>query len=426
MDGLRKYFLMLLLPIFTCIVLAGSVYSMAQDLDTDTQMPNTQPNTTATSSSHHRKKRVRSEDESSSTTTEDLDRQAAKRRLLDNLHSTTANTLQTINSNNNSTATNSSTSYSTATTTPSSNLSSAISTNQIDSDVNQIYFNVCKKIGVSNGKSILENNNVDIKLDNNVSLFPISPTVKTQSINHIRYILGDKKSLVTNNLTENDLNKLLNGNIDAWKKQSTLDNESISQIAEICNDSNMLPKMLKNVLAKEKEYHDKGYRAFYHAHTGGITFYEDLYHFLNTWFFLNKDTPLTLRSFIAEEVPHNITHFLNLVSTNMRSHQGKYSFPGKYAYCDSNNKEIECDIPYLDHMKHIQKQCLSVNLSLFGNNNNLGESTLLFFEGNDSAELEIATDIYVQNYIDELFKKMNIPDQFTQNLINIYRNSVLL
>jgi hypothetical protein len=368
MNKLKKYFLILLPMLATYLTSYELVFCM-QDQDITMMEACKNPTTSTTSKSSHRKKRERAEEELSSTntSTEELDKKITKKRHLNEAEN--------------------------------------------NAYIDRIYTKVCQKISIPNGQSILNDNIVDVQnaspLDSSL-LFPNNQNVATQSLNHIRFLLENHHCFKNDNypkiLDEASVNKLI---------QKVLGYKSDAF------------NVIKNILKTEKDYQEKGYNVFYHAFPECVIFYQDLYHFLHSWGFLNKNQPLALRAFIKEEQPADIKAFLNLFKPD---HTGKFVYykdedkyiNGEYTYYFMNvRKRIDTNIPFTDHLKEVSNQCLSVNFSLFGNFTAPGE-TSLEHAGASVNERLIQTD-RLSMILEDLFKQMNIPQKFVTDLINIYK-----
>jgi hypothetical protein len=256
---------------------------------------------------------------------------------------------------------------------PDGELSSTNTNNEIDqsiSDVDSIYADLCQKLSIPSGKNILDKNEID--LSGKFGSFPINPNIQTPSINNIRF-------------------------------SHQQDNPSNL----ICNYINT---DFYNALEKEIEYQKREYHVFYHGQPYGVTFYQDVYHFLYAWGQLDKNHPLALRAFIGNTYPQNISDFFIKFEQNAN----EIYYKDKHKIRLGNAYDDVC----FDHDEDIIMQCLPVNLALYARE----ESSISYLQGNTAiAAGGIEEETRVYSEIIDLFKLLNIPNKFASDLVEIYK-----
>ena len=205
----------------------------------------------------------------------------------------------------------------------------------------------------------------DVVLQPNPLSYPIDQQLKTQSLNHIRFLYGNEH----------------------------IDHEMIRKLTE---DASYLP-IVENALQQEILY-SKDYWVFYHAHENYLACLHDILKLFYSWGFLRKNQPLPLRFVTKGKYPSNLDAFLDQTSslykpTHHEGHRNLLSY-------------------MFDKTPEIREQLISVNLALFGNSTALGESTFSYLKFPKCWH-----DIGIKEILQAIFQELQLPQIFLDKIM---------
>lgn len=213
----------------------------------------------------------------------------------------------------------------------------------------------------------------DIQPQQNSLQYPIDSSIKTPSLNHIRW----------------------------HNKSDELDQESIRKLLRSTHQENYL-SLVEKALSQEINHNDD-YYVFYHAHRGKFAFSHDIYKLFYSWGFLRKDQPLPLR-FVNFDKIISLEDFLQQTDSMVKNNTGVYEYVDEFG-----NHQTRY---WFDHIPEFRQQLLSTNCVLLGNHKLLGESTLGFLAQNHS---ENGCDL--EDILRTIFVKLHLPEYFLDKIM---------
>lgn len=224
----------------------------------------------------------------------------------------------------------------------------------------------------------------------------------SQSLNHIRAYCQqqsiNEKTLedLLAKIARNAITLINKGNNDCWwqncekKETDYLSTKNIN-----IKKDGYLYKVVSHILANEVKNQDK-YYIFYHAHKPEYRIIFDVCHQLCRWGFFRKNQPLALRLLKPDSSTDLFNEFLQTAANLKRDTKNEYTFGG------------ESDVSF-DSMPAIAQKILSLNISLFGNMNSFGDSSMILgvsgISFSPSDPEEILRKIFEENHIDVKFAK---------------------
>lgn len=213
----------------------------------------------------------------------------------------------------------------------------------------------------------------DVPLTSSPLIYPIAPSLKTSSLNHIRFLTKN------DTITQENLLHLLGGN-------------------------NAYLSIVENALSNEILNSDD-YYVFYHAHRGSLECLHDIFKLLYSWGFVRQDQPLPLRFVTQEKYIGDLNTFLNFTRNITKNSQGFY----QYRLPDGTAAHTA----WFDHIPEIQLHLIATNNALFGNKTVKGESTFFdYFVGGQSMHV-----VNIRPILEHIFLRLQIPEFFLDKIM---------